>query len=476
MDAQRKLLRHLVTLLGGTAAGQIIALFASPFLTRLYSPSDFAIVTAFVGLSALLSVVATLRYDLAVLLPKEERDAEIVCALAFAVLLAMSVISGAFLWAVGDALIRFLPTFQVVKPVLMLLAPMMFVLGCTQLLNAWANRHRGYRVMAAATMAGQGGNALIAVSLGCLKIAFNGLVLGRLLGQTSAAIVLMLGLRAQLPRPTCNLADIKRVAWRFRQFPFFNVPYSLLGILSQEFLVFALLAYQFGEAAGYFALVRTVLLMPARYLSASLGQVFFREAAQLFGTPKLEEMTLGIMRRISGPVIPALVFFMFWSGPVFEFAFGQQWAEAGRIAAFYAPVAFLFLFTSWPERLYEVSERQQISLVIEFAGNLLKLAVVLSLLAGGYGAIGAIVGYAVADGIYHVTYLLGLFHVGRFKTSRLIALAGQVLLLAAPCALTCALINQTPLPAFAQAGLALLLMGGMTVYGTIQGLKRSHQS
>lgn len=474
MKAQNTLLRHLVTLLGGTAAGQIIAFLASPFLTRLYSPSEFAIATAFVGLSTFLSVMATLRYDLALLLPKEESEAEIIFSLAFALLLGNSLLSAVLLYFFGETLVRLLPTFQAVKPVVLLLAPMLFVLGGTQLLNAWANRHRVYRGMALANIAGQGGNAAIAVSLGIIKIPCNGLVLGRLLGQTLGALALLFGLRRNLPRLTYESASFKRIAWRFRQFPFFNVPYSLLGVLSQEFLIFALLAYQFGEVAGYFALVRTVLLMPARYLSSSLGLVFFREAAQLFGSPKLEDLTLGIMQRLYAPVIPLLVFFMFWSEPIFTLGFGPQWIEAGRIAVYYAPVAFLFLFTSWPERLYEVSEKQQVSLVIEFGGNVLKLGTVLSLLANGYGATGAIIGYALADAVYHLAYLIGLFHVGGFSMSRLISLSGKVLLLALPCVLTCALILQLPLSILAQTALSLLLMGGLAAYGTIKGLRGSH--
>jgi O-antigen/teichoic acid export membrane protein len=405
-----------------------------------------------------------------VLLPKEERDAETVFSLAFCILLAICSLLGAGFWFAGDALIGLFPTFQAVRPVMVLLAPMAFALGAVQVLNAWANRQRAYGAMASASVAGQSGNALIAVSLGYLRFPYNGLVLGRLLGQFIGVTILVARLWVVLPRLTVNMPQLRRAAWRYRQFPFFNVPYSLLGVLSQEFLVFALLAYQFGEVAGYFALVRTVLLMPARYLSSSLGLVFFREASQLFGTPKLEEMTFGIMRRLSGPVVPLLVFFMFWSQPLFELAFGDKWGQAGHIAVYYAPVAFLFLYTSWPERLYEVSEKQQVSLAIELGGNLLKFGVVLCLLAKDYGPITAIIGYALADAAYHIAYLLGLFYVGGFDRSRLIHLAGRVIGLAIPCALICALVDRLPLPQLVQAAIAFVLMGGVTAHGTMKSL------
>jgi O-antigen/teichoic acid export membrane protein len=246
----------------------------------------------------------------------------------------------------------------------------------------------------------------------------------------------------------------------------------VLGALSQELLVFALLAFNHPGIAGQFVLVRTVMLLPARYLSSSLGLVFFREAAQLFGTPALEDLTLKLMHRLGVAMLPLAVFFVFWSEEIFVLVFGQEWRVAGRLAAYYAPVGFLFLFTSWPERLYEVSERQRVSLGIEIAGNLAKVAAVVMPLAAGAGPIVAIVGYAVADALYHVAYLLGLFHVGGFRNARLGVLSLNLLLRAAVCAVACAVPLLVSLPMLAQAAVGFVLVVGMAAYGTITALKQ----
>ena len=57
--------RSVSVLVGGTAAGQIIVMAASPILTRLYSPEDFGLLSVYAGLLGILGVIASLRYQLA---------------------------------------------------------------------------------------------------------------------------------------------------------------------------------------------------------------------------------------------------------------------------------------------------------------------------------------------------------------------------------------------------------------------------
>lgn len=466
------LLRHMITLLGGTAAGQLIALLAAPLLTRLYGPADFAVLAAFVGVSTILSIFATLRYDLALLLPEDDGDAGKVFQLSLLILVMATVLTSLLLWLFGTQLVAIIPTFAALAHVLPLVPLMMLAIAGSQILSAWANRQRAYREMASTSVLNQGGNVLVASMIGWTKAMAGGLLAGRLIGQLVSVVWLVLRLRPGLPRLNFELPGLAMVARRYRQFPFFNVPYSLLGALSQEFLVFALLAFNHVGIAGHFALVRTVLLLPARYLSSSLGLVFFREAAQLFGTPALEMLTLKLMYRLGVVVAPFTAFFMFWSEEIFVLAFGESWRMAGQIAAWYAPVGLLFLFTSWPERLYEVAERQAVSLGIEIGGNITKVAAVLIPLWAGAGPLAAIVGYALADAVYHLVYLVGLFKVGRFRISLLVSLTGTLLLAAGVCAAGCGLLLLAPLPVWVQATGGAILASGIAAYGTIRQFQK----
>lgn len=67
--------KGLVAILAGTAAGQLLALFAAPVLARLYTARDFGL---FATISAVIVIVGTLgpaRFELAIPLPASDRHA-----------------------------------------------------------------------------------------------------------------------------------------------------------------------------------------------------------------------------------------------------------------------------------------------------------------------------------------------------------------------------------------------------------------
>ena len=74
--------RHVLTLLTGSGLAQAIALAVSPLLTRLYAPGQFGLFALYLSVVALLAVVATGRYELAIVLPEADDDAWQVGALA----------------------------------------------------------------------------------------------------------------------------------------------------------------------------------------------------------------------------------------------------------------------------------------------------------------------------------------------------------------------------------------------------------
>ncbi|MEG1051452.1 MAG: lipopolysaccharide biosynthesis protein, partial [Janthinobacterium sp.] len=76
--------------MSATFLGQLITFAATPLLTRLYSPGEFGILGVYVGLLGVISVVAHLRYEMAIPLPLRRGAALQVVGLALACLLAFS--------------------------------------------------------------------------------------------------------------------------------------------------------------------------------------------------------------------------------------------------------------------------------------------------------------------------------------------------------------------------------------------------
>ena len=67
--------RGVTQLALATLAGQAIILMAIPLLTRLYDPASFGVAGVFSSITAIFYPLSSLRYELAIPLPKPDEDA-----------------------------------------------------------------------------------------------------------------------------------------------------------------------------------------------------------------------------------------------------------------------------------------------------------------------------------------------------------------------------------------------------------------
>ena len=68
--------RNVLTLMTGTTIAQAIPIAISPILTRIYTPEDFGVFALYISISTIFAVIVTGRYELAIMLPKKNKDAD----------------------------------------------------------------------------------------------------------------------------------------------------------------------------------------------------------------------------------------------------------------------------------------------------------------------------------------------------------------------------------------------------------------
>ena len=95
----------VLKLVTGTTLAQIIVVLTSPLLTRLYGPEAFGFYALFASITGILGVIACMRYELAIMLPKTDEEAANLLGLC---LLSVAVVIGLTMPALyfgGDALL-----------------------------------------------------------------------------------------------------------------------------------------------------------------------------------------------------------------------------------------------------------------------------------------------------------------------------------------------------------------------------------
>ena len=92
-----------VTILSiGTALAQAVSIISIPVLSRLFPPEAFGVAAVFASVGGIGGIISCLRYDLAIMLPKEEKDA---ASVFFLSLIFVFLVSGVFfivLWQGRD--------------------------------------------------------------------------------------------------------------------------------------------------------------------------------------------------------------------------------------------------------------------------------------------------------------------------------------------------------------------------------------
>lgn len=417
--------RSAVVMLVGSMVAQGLAVAVMPVLTRLYSPEAIGLQALFVSISGVLVFVATLRLDLAVVLPKESRTASRLVALVFlqAVVVALLVLMLASpgLTAVRDVLPG--PPTQVW---LCFLAPMILCGAVFWAGQSTATRQARFGSIVAANLCMSVTFAVTAVAIGIIHPYDEGIVLSRLAGQIVGAATLgALGLvtlswvrRPQAVRAT----ELWRTYW---QFPAFNMPYSLIALVSRDMPLYVFAATGGVGLTAAYALARTIMVAPISLASAALSRVFYREATIHWRTPRLMSLATSLTSVGLLASAPAFALMLCWGDEIFALLFGDTWRTAGRFAQALAVPVWLALQNGWPERVFEIAQRQYVSFSIQVGFDVLNVSIVLGTYLSTRDPVLTVACYAVSYTGYQLVYLVAVYRVAAFDTALLMRVIAQ---------------------------------------------------
>lgn len=410
--------RNVLTMMSGTTAAQLIPILLMPVLSRLYTAEEFGAFALFMGIVTVCSVIATGRYELAIVIPKSDIESLNLLSLSFILCSGFSFLLLLFA-PIVDAFLIANPKHQAFSKLVYFIPLSVWFLSLYQILINWCNRQKQYSILALGSVFYQLGTGLSRIFFGVksLLLLANGLIIGVLCGQFLVVCYVLrrvLALDRDLIHEFSKF-NIITLLKKYDKFPKFNVPTSLISTFSRDFIIYLFSGFAMLEAAGHFAFARGIITVPITFLSLSLGQVFYQESAIAFGTERLESLLRRIILSLTYSFLPFFVFFSFWAPELFTFVFGMEWTVAGEYSAIYAPGAFLFLYISWTNRIFEVAGKQNVMFYIQLLSDILIVCLLWLALKNGASAHEAIAIYTVCFSIYNFIFLYFVFKVGNFQ-------------------------------------------------------------
>jgi O-antigen/teichoic acid export membrane protein len=334
--------KNLSTQILGTGLAQAIPFLATPALTRLYSQEDFARYTSFFAIATVLAVVTGGRYYLAIVLPREPKDA----IRLFGLSNYITVIYAFVLFLI----FFFLNKLEVIKSEDLVYFVPMYVLfyGIWISLINLSIREKAFRINAASKIFQSAGYIITAIAFGFFKLTFFGLILGKISGTLGSGVFLLKKLKPDLIRG--QWSEFRNVALKYIDYPKFSVAPALLNTLSAQALVLFLTEFYTPEDLGYYGLTFMVMSAPIGLIGTSYRDVFYQKMADLIkGNEYIASMVFfkksAVFLFIMGSIIALILYF--FGADLFGIIFGKDWIRSGEFASILA-LSFLVKLVASP--------------------------------------------------------------------------------------------------------------------------------
>jgi O-antigen/teichoic acid export membrane protein len=352
---QRGFVRNVSVLAGGTALGQGIVILASPILTRLYTPEDFGILAVYTAILGIVVVMASLRYELAIPLPKEHSLAANLLVGALALIGIISLLTVMAIWSFGHSIVQL--TNTPLLPYLWLIPIGVALTGSLQVFSYWASRN-GQFTLIAYTKSLQGAG-LVGVQLlaGLFGMGPLGLIAGTIVG---GAVGLGMLIRRRTPiAPDTSNRGVLTALGRYRKFPLYNLWGALMNVGGLQAAPLLLASFFSPAVAGYYSLTLRVLSLPAALVGQAVGQVFYPTVAKgLHNQDVTRSLVVKTATALLSISLPVFLIITLVGPELFRFVFGADWEQAGTYASLLAPW-LLLSFVSSPLSTFVLAKEKQ---------------------------------------------------------------------------------------------------------------------
>ena len=374
-NRHQDLVKSILTLFTGSAIAQAIPILVSPLLTRLYPVVDFAALTIITTLISLVGVVVTGRYEFAVGLPADDRDARSLVQLASVITVSVSILVGIFLVFFRDG-IASLMSFPSSPDYLFAIPVAALFYGGYQAFSFWQIRQRNYVVVSGSRISQSLTNSASSLAIFFIGFGINGLILGNVLGQFAAFLYAFLSTAGRfkdfLVKP---VSDLKIVAGRYADMPKVNSIHALSDV-GQSTAVILMITGIFGSVStGLYGLTMRILQAPLNMIGNSLAMVFYKEVSEkTINGQLISKLLLSTMRTLFLISLPVFLLLMVFGPDLFALVFGSEWRDAGLYARIMSPWLMLNFIASPLSNLPIILSKQRAFFVYSLIGNSIVIA------------------------------------------------------------------------------------------------------
>ncbi len=345
----------------GTTIAQIIALAIYPILTKIYSDTDFGLFTLYMSIISITGIMSTGRYQLAILMPEDDKKAINLAALGVFIGFFLSVILLLLVVFFRENIGILFKNEAIVKWAWYI--PLStFLIAIFQVSIYWFNRHKNFKQTAVANLSQSVTNSGLKLSTSSVVHGGGGLIAGAIGGQIIGAVWFIVKWIRTYREHFRNISytAMMKVGKEYYRFPGFNLPNNLINNISNSLPVFLLSTFFTSSHVGLYGMGFAMIFRPMNLITNSMEQVFSQRIINKYNDklPLWNDIRLLLLRSAQISIIPFLLAGIF--GPfIFKVIFGPGWEESGRYMQLLVPWLFAAFMANQLTFLPDMFSRQK---------------------------------------------------------------------------------------------------------------------
>lgn len=366
--------KNVLTLATGTAIAQAIPFLILPVLSRLYAREDFGFFSIFMSVVSGIAVIVSGRYDLAILLPKSNRDSYRLILLSFYICSAVSLLS--------FVVVGILCAVGLISCWFLLIPVFVFLTGLYQIFVNWNNRKKEYRKISFFrinnSIAINGSSALF----GFLKLNSFGLITGNLAGLIFSDFIFLKKEIKEFVHQlrTTKFSYLKLTAYKYREMPKVNSIQALIDMYQLNGIVYLVPVFFNSAILGMYSFGMRILQAPVNLIGGAIAQVYYQRASEKFcADENIQNLMKETIKKAAIIALPIPIILLLSGENLFAFVFSEKWRIAGLYAKILSPwIYFDFIRMTISQTAIIIKIQKQMA-KISFVGiSIMTIAIVYS--------------------------------------------------------------------------------------------------
>lgn len=384
-----EIIKHVLILVQGTVIAQLIGVSMQLILRRVFTVSDFGVIALYASIVGVLTIIASGRYEMAIVLPKDDANAKTIFKVSllislmfnFVLFLILLYFAGALLdlIVVNELIdVKEVKNIEAIRYLIYCIPIGVFMMTLFNAFNYWFTRDKKFRELSNSKIIQSLGQNGSQVAFGSVGFGFFGLLFGIILGLFTSVFYLFMKdssmFKGDKSQTKQNLID-------YRDFPLKSAPSGLVNMLANQLPNFFIFGFYGAQILGIFDIITRVLNVPLTMIGVSVSQVFYKKVSDDIKEKReigayVKKSTIRLFLIM---LIPMSAVFFFGES-LFSFFFGEDYRLSGQLAAYFS-LFFLVRFVYFSQSTLFSAIRK---IGVEFRQNLIFLLSQLGALLLGY--------------------------------------------------------------------------------------------